>query len=350
MALKDQLFISGVWTDSDVRGSNTAGTPLVSAELSNTGEEIADEYTLTVSARSGGTGTVTVASDSANNPYDGNVKTGVNFDDTTEYDDIIPGVILVFDNAGANGNTALIIVGSPHGSFDASGVGAGTPTAGIRHRVLNNGASDVANAEAQLLTQVIWVRIVNQVFSYVAPFADAATEKTAGGGSSRVMPYVLTISGVSGAGASKVATLSVDGVAFGADTLLDLTTGTTVSGTGIKAISPAYVYRVVDGPLEGMEFALDAGVANSDEANVLIFPSRYVQIAEDVAGVEGTYGTTPVELTESGQSAGVITATTGVAYYWARFLVPLSANNESNPYPANIALSASQSSGAGWES
>lgn len=346
MSLKDQLFIGGVWTTTDVIGSNTAGTPIVSAELTADGRPISDEYVLTVSARSGSTGTITVAA-SANNPYNGRVLTGLLFDDTTEHTNIVPGVTIVLDNAGANGNTAEIQVGNPYGAFDASGVGAGVPTAGVRHRVLNDGTSDVTDASAKLMTQAIRVAITNQVFETINPFAENAVEKIAGGGSDRVMPYALTISGVSGTGMSKVATLSVDGVAFGADTLLDVTTGTTHSGTGIKAIGN-YPYQVIDGPLEGLVFSLDADVANGDKDNILIFESRFVQIAEDVAGVEGTYGTADVVLTESGEAAGVITAS-GVAYYWTRFLVPASANNESNPYPCNVALVGSLSTAAGWE-
>lgn len=348
MALKDQLFLSGVWTDAAVRGANTSGTALASATPSGTGEEISDVYTLTVSNRVGGTGDIAVEAASSNNPYDGASFVGVNFNGSTQYSNIVPGAILVFAASGANGNTATVTLGNPYGEFDASGVGAGTPTTGVRHRVLNDGASDVASAKARLLTQAIMVKMVNTVFNYIKPFASGATEKTAGGGSNRIMPYVLTISGVSGSGASKVATLSVDGVALGAGSLLDLTTGSSVSGTGIKAISPAYPYRVQTGPLSGFEFALDAGVANSDEANILIFNSRYTQIAPDVAGVAGTYGTSDVDLTESGESTGVITAA-GEAFFWTRFLVPASANNESNPYPAKIALSASQSTAAGWE-
>lgn len=348
MALIDQLFIGGVWTATSVAGENTIGTPLVSAELNASGEEIADLYTLAVSGRTGGTGTVTVVANSANNPFDGRVKTGVNFDDTTTYDDIVPGVVIVFDNAGVNGDTAEITVGSPYGSFDASGIGAGVPTAGVRHRVLNNGSADVTNASVRLLTQSIQVRITGQVFDQIGVFADGATEKTAGGGSDRVMPYALTISGVSGSGGAKIATLSVDGVALGAATILDVTTGTNVSGTGLKALGSTYPYVVVSGPLTGLKFSIDPDCVNSDKANVLIFPSRYVQTAPDVAGVEGTYGTADVDLTEVGESTGVITAS-GVAYFWARFVVPASANNESNPYPCDIALSASESSDAGWE-
>lgn len=348
MGLIDQRFISGSWTAVTVRGTNTSGTPLISAELAETGERISDTYTLTVSARTGGTGTITIATTSPNNPYNGRIKTGLNFDDTTEYTTIVPGVVIVLDNAGANGNSATVIIGSPYGSFDASGIGAGVPTAGVRHRVLNDGASDVANAKAQLFTQVIAYKKVNSVLSYVSPFADNAVEKTAGGGSDRVMPYYLSISSVAGSGSGKTATLNIDGSPFGAASIFDIDAGTSQNSTLLKAITPGYRYRVIDGPLEGLEFELEAGVANSDGVNVLVFPSRYIQIAPDVAGVEGTYGVSAVDLTETGEATGVITAA-GVAYFWTRFLVPQGANNESNPYPCKVALTASQSSDAGWE-
>lgn len=110
MALEDQLFIGGVWVASAVRGANTAGTPIVSAALTGTGEEISDDYSLAISARAGSTGTVTVTA-GPNNPYNGRVTTGVTMDDTTEVLDVIPGVTIIFDNAAANGNTATVNVG-----------------------------------------------------------------------------------------------------------------------------------------------------------------------------------------------------------------------------------------------
>ena len=347
MALKDQLFISGVWTDADARGNNLSGTPLISAALNYTGQEIPDTYSLAISARAGTTGTVTVSA-SSNNPFNGRVITGVTMDDATVIKNVIPGVSLVFDNAAADGNIGEIIIGNPYGSFDASGIGAGVPTTGLRHRVLNDSVSDVSDAAVELRTQAIQVKMSGLALDMVDIFAEGATEKTAGGGSDRVMPYSLTISAVSGSGGSKIATLAVDGVALAAGTVNDLTTGTTVSGTGLKALGSTYPYTINSGPLTGLTFSIDPACANGDETNVLIFPSRYVQIAEDVAGVEGTYGTTPVDLTTVGETTGVIPAS-GVAYFWSRFVVPASANNESNPYPCNIAIVASESTSAGWE-
>lgn len=347
MSVADQLFVSGVWVNSAVRGNNTVGTPITSAVQSGTGEEISDEYTLTISARSGGTGTVTVAATSPNNPYHGRVTTGVLFDGTTVNIDVVPGVGIVFAVAGANGNTATVFVGDPQGSFDASGVGAGIPAAGVRHRVINNGSDDVSDAKARLLTQAVYYDKTGRVFNYTSPFAVNATEKTLGGGSSRVMPYAMAISGIAGSGPTKTCTLTIDGGAIGTDYIQDLVTGALQNGTLLKALGASNPYLFVDGPLEGLEFAIDPTCANSDVANILIFPSRYTQIADDTAGVAGTYGTSDVDLTEAGQTTGVITPS-GVAYYWVRSLVPASSSNESNPYPCNVALQVTEAQDAGW--
>lgn len=348
MALKDEIEVAAVWRDSNVYGINTSGNVLVSAARNGSGEELSDVYTLSVSARVGGTGTVTVSTVSKNNPYDGRVVAGVNFDDATVYNNIVPGVNLVFDNAAINTNTATVAVGQYQGSFDASGVGAGTPTDGVRHRVTNEGDSEVSDAQVRLLTQAVLVVIDHDVFSYISPFADDATEKTVGGGSDRVMPYKIEVSGVAGVGALKTCTITIDGDPVGADHIQDVTTGELQDGTLLKAISPDYPYLFVDGPLKGLEFAIHEDAVNTDEANIMIFNSRYTQIAEDIAGVEGTYGTTDVVLTESGESAGVISPA-GVAYYWVRTLVPAAASNESNPHPCNVVLQASEAAGAGWE-
>lgn len=348
MALVDQIEITGVFTDSSVRGANLVGQVVVSAEPTSSGQAISDDYTLTVSARAGGTGTITVSTSSPNNPYNGKVVTGVPFDNVTEVLNIVPGATLVFDSDAVNTNTAIINIGDYQGLFDANGVGAGVPSDGVRHKVVNTAGSEAVDCKASLLTQSVMYKKTGDALRYVRPFADGATEKTAGGGSDRVMPYALSISAVSGVGALKVATLSVDGVALDADEVTDLTTGVTEDGVGLKAIDPPHPYAINTGPLEGLEFAIHHDCVDGDIANVLIFPSRYVQIADDVAGVEGTYGTVDVALTEVGEASGVISGG-GAAYFWSRMLVPVSASNESNPYPCNIAIQGSESTQAGWE-
>lgn len=345
MGLIDKIFVASVWIPSDVQGTNDTGSVIVSAELEGSGEEISDEYTLQVSVRTGGTATVTVTTISKNNPYSGRVKTLVPFDGTTPVLNVVPGLSIIFDAAAVNLDTATIKVGTYEGSFDAAGVDAGVPTDGVRHQVVNTGTDNVTDSKARLLTQAVLVKKTGLVFSEFLPFADGATEKTSG---TRTMPYALSIANTAGSGGSKTADLKVDTVTFGADTIQDLSDGSLHTGVGLKAIDPPYAYAVVSGPLTGMIFALHKDCVNSDVSNVLIFPSRYTQIAPDVSGVEGTYGTDDVDLTESGQLTGVITPS-GVAYYWVRQLVPPSAGNESNPYPCNVALDANESTAAGWE-
>lgn len=348
MALKDQIFVSGVWVDSAVRFTNDAGTMLTSAQDNADGEALSDDYTLTASAVSGGTGTIAVAASSPNNPYGmtgHNTFTGVVLNGVTQYRNIIPGLILVFSNTTANGNTSTVHVGVYQGTFDAFGVDAGIPSTALRHQVVNTGTGAVADAVARLLTQAVMIKQTGNALAYVKPFADGATEKLAGG-SSQTLPYNLTISATAGSGGGKTATLSIDGVAFGAGVLLDITTGANVSGTGIKAIAN-YPYRVNSGPLQGLEFNLDPACANGDEANVLIFPSRYVQIAPETAGSPGTWGTSDVTLTQAGQSAGVIQPA-GVAYYYTRIVVPAGSGAESNPHPAMVALSGTETGAAAW--
>lgn len=346
MALVDQLFISGSWTSTALILTNLTGTPLVSAVVNPSGEALADLYTLDISVRTGGTCTVTVNTGSPNNPRKGDVFTLQPCDGTTVIDYIVPGAHIVLDTDAANGDEVTIELGTPYGTFDASGVDAGVPTTGIQHRVLNSGSAGVISAAVKFFTQAVMVSITNRPLVYVLPFARNATEKIAGSGSYRVMPYAFTFAGVTGSGPTKTATLAIDGVLATA-IILDVATGDTVDGTSLKAID-TYAYRFLSGPLQDVEFAIAANVANGDKSNVLIFSSRYIQAAPDVAGSEGAYGTADVTLTEAGQADGVITAS-GVAYYWTRFLVPGSADSESNPYPTRLAISGSQSGGAGWE-
>ena len=347
MSLKDEVYLSGSWQNNNSRFANTTGTAIDSIAESGSGELIADDYTLTVSSVAGGTGTVTVSTAAPNNPYNGRVVTGVPLNGSTAVTNVVPGLAIVFKNTTANGNVSHALGGNNLGVFDAFGVAAGVPSTGLRHRVTNNGSSVVSDTKAILLPQSIVVKKTGTVFKYVRPFADGAIEKTAGGGSDQTMPYALKVINVAGSGAAKTADLQVDGVTLGAASVLNLQTGAEVSGTGLKAISPAYGYRIISGPLTGLEFALSDACASNDIGNVLIFPSRFIQIAPDVSGAAGTYGTADVPLTQSGQGTGVIQPA-GVAYYWVRVLVPLNAVAESNPHPGNIVLQASETSAAGW--
>lgn len=350
--LDDQLFISGAWVSSAVRFTNTSGTPLASVADGATGEALADVYTLAISSVGGGTCTVTVTTASPNNPY-GNpprVVSGVAIDGVTQYRNIVPGVLLVFSNTAANGNTAQVSAGLYLGPFDAFGSGAGVPSAETRHRVVNNGTGPVSNAQAALKTHAVLVKKVGLALISVKPFADGAAEKEAGGGSTQTMPYALTLSGTAGSGGAKTTNLSVDGVLVPAGQLADLNaSGAAVSGTGVKAVAGQSYRFLAPHVLQGLEFSIDPACADGDTANVLIFPARHVQIAREVGGAADAadWGTDPVTLTQAGQSAGVIQMA-GEAFYWTRVVVPPGASAQKNPEPMDVSLSATETGSAGW--
>lgn len=347
--LKDQLFISGSWVDAAVRFVNGTGTPLVSAVDNADGRAIADVYGLTFDSVVASTSAnVTIAASSPNNPYGGQTFAVV-LDGATEYKDIIPGVTLVFSASGSFSNswTATVNIGEFLGTFDAFGGGAGVPSSGVRHRVTNDGTGAVSDSKTTLLPIAKWVKKVGEVFDTVRNFADGATEKQAGGGSVQIVPYVITVDTVTGSGGSKTVTVKVDGSPFAASTLRDLSTGVAQDGTLVKAVAPGHFYRVISGDLEGLEFAISANVANGDTANILIFDSRFIQIAPDVSGSAGTWGTADITLTQSGQSSGVIQPS-GTAFFWRRVLVPAGGNAESNPYPGDVALKGTETGAAGW--
>lgn len=346
MSLIDKIDPGSGFVPSAVRVVHIVGTPVDSAVSLDDGELIPDEYTLTLSAVSAGTGTVTVDTGSINNPFNGAVFTGVALDGSTERTDIVPGLTLIFDNAGANGQSSTIYVGSYFGTISSIAVGDGLPATGIRHQVLNTSVGTVTNAKARILTQSIQVKKTGSAFSYVANFADGATEKVAGAGSYRIMPYVVAVKDITGTGDDKTASVYVDLDGPGALTIKDRTTGEHQTGVDLRAVE-GQQYEVVSGPLKGLIFAIDPDCAEDDDANILIFSNRYAEIAPDDAGSEGTYGNSDVDLTETGFATGVITPN-GVAYYWVRVRVPGSSNNESNPYLANVALTGEDSGSAGW--
>lgn len=346
MALEDQLFIMGAWLASAARHTNTTGAPIVSVTDLNTGEALADEYALALSAVGGGTGTVTVNTSSPNNPYKGRVVAGVALDGATVRKDIVPGVGIVFAGTAANGNVATVYVGLYLGAFDAFGVDAGTPFAVTRHRVVNTGSGPVSNAQAALKTHAVLYKQIGNALSRVAPFADGATEKETG---VRTAPYNVVISATAGAGAGKTCSVAVDGAVVPAGQLTDLNTAGVQGGTLVKAIAGQSYRFNAPHALAGLEFSVDPNCANGDEANVLIFNVRHIQIAREVAGApdDADWGTDPVVLTQAGQPAGTIQPA-AEAFFYTRVVVPSGASAEKNPHPANVSITATETGSANW--
>lgn len=358
--LIDRVNESG-WKVTNMRATNITGTPLDISSMDGDIEYmdatiIPDEYTITASNLVGTTIDllVTAASGDAN-PWHNRSVLAFDFGfDTWSYD-TIPGLNLYIDPSIADGDEGLIKIGEYGGTMSSGGVTAGVPSAEVRHQVENSGTEDVTECAAKLLTQVINVPMDNfgfGAFIVVRPFAEDAVEKN-DPITGQALAYKLSISGVTGAGALKVATLSVDGVVLEAASVFDITASTYGSGVGLKAISYAtpYPYRIVTGPLTGMEFVIWETVANGDYSNILVFENVHVEIAPDSAGTAGEWGTADVPLTEVGEIDGTITPG-GFAYYWSRFVIEEGSGGQSNPYPCSIALFGNEDEpgSADWES
>ncbi|HEX8087768.1 MAG TPA: hypothetical protein VF762_02875 [Blastocatellia bacterium] len=335
-----QLLIDGVWTDAGAVPDNTTGTPLVSAAPNFDGRAISDLYSLTFTSVIAGTSaTVHVNAQSSRNPYEG-TSASVNLDGTTVYSNIIPGVDLVFSSSGtfASSWSATVAVGLAWGLKNAFPPDAGTASDGVRVRVHNTGTGTGSGCKARLLSALKAYKKTGTVVAKLRGFSADADEKLDG---SQVAPYALTASAVSGSGASKTMTIEIDGDPFDTLNLGDETTG---DNTGLNVVD---FYQVTSGPLEGMEFKLSQSAVNGDAVNVLVFSKRFAQIAPDVGGAPGDWGTSDVSLTEEGEADSDITAD-GLAYFWMRVLVPANGNSQSNPYIIDIALEGSALNAAGW--
>jgi hypothetical protein len=338
----EEVAASGTWVDSDARHTNSTGTPLVSSDGNGSGEAIADVYTLAFSSVIASTSaTVTVSTSSLNNPYNGRTKS-VNLDGTTVYDDVVPGVDLVFSASGSFTNSwaAQVRVGRYEGEFEAFGAGAGVPGTGRRHRVQNTGSGPATSCLVQIVNIAKYVRKVGTVFDFVRPHAPDATIKF---DADQIVGYAITVENKAGAGAGITADIKVDGALVNVKNLTDLSTGTSEDLTVVDE------YEITTGDLEGVRFKLSQSILNTATANIMIFDNPHTQIAPDSAGAAGTYGTSDVTLTESGQSSGTITAS-GVAYYWERTLVADGSNSVSNPRPGDLRLKGAVSEAAGWDS
>lgn len=337
------------WVESAARFDNLTGIPLVSAVANDDGSAIADTYTLTFeNADPGVSADVHVACQSPNNPYStefaNSPKFGtvyaVDLDGVTEYDNIVPGVTLVFDDDALFDDTweAEVRVGRYAGEFPAFNTGAPVPGTGRRHRVENTGSGPGINCKAQLVTLAVLYPKVGTVFEFISPFAEDAAEKQTDG---KTAPYAVTVENKAGSGASITADIKFDGALVN---VADESGNETTS----EDLTVVDTYTVIDGDLEGLSFRLSQLILNSATANVLIFENLHTQIAPDISGAAGTYGTDDVDLTEDGEDAGTITAG-GFAYYWERTLVVQGSNSVSNPRPGSVRLYGEAAEAAGWE-
>lgn len=341
--LQDYIQIASVWTLSNLRWSNTVplddvDDPIIDVAFNNSGEAIADIYDISYISVDVLTHTAVarVMTQSPNNPYRNLSGAAVAIDGTTLHKDLIGGLTIRFSASGSFSATwaTRIYVGQWLATKAAYGVGAGVPGTPVQHKVVNTDMGAAADCFAQFANMAILYEKTADVFLMIEPFAVGSTEKITGGSTA---PYAVTVSAVVGSTAS----IRVDGLAVNVKNLENSVTGLS------NLLNFTDRYQITSGGLNGLIFKLDPAINTSAVSNVLIFPPRHAQIAPDVDGQPGTWGVTPVQLTHTGEAAGVIPSGEN-AFYWLREIVAENASSLSNPYPIMVELVGLETGAALW--
>jgi hypothetical protein len=299
-----------------LRWENTVSTPLLSAAYLENGEAVAGVYTIIGASGS----TVNITADDPKNELIGTGLTVV-ADDATVNEDVLAGVGLVFSSSLATGWTAKVAVGalmaSDGGTSQRLNVGiieAGSISTQRRIAAVNVGSEDSA-----------------ETFVYGLPgyFVEGTD----------VEQYIKNVANHSSPSRHDLATPGDFVIAFAdyqtgppqtADVLVDT----------VKAIEDAkldgaelYEHGTGNGYIDGVDKFKGLGIIFEDlpgdptakSFNLHVRGSYdWYEFAPDVTGSPGTWQAPPLQLTESGEVAGVITAS-GLAYFWVRVNVPSSA-------------------------
>lgn len=332
----DFLITPGVGTIFDTSASVSYAT--------DSGEALGGRYHVTVVA-----GTITGSQ----------VRLRVTCESTTFYRDtyeetvqfgvatesLVPGAHLVVPGTGiANSWTADVDLGDYLGAFNAGT--AGYVEGPTKLAAKNTSTVDYANCLVRVdLPRIVLVRKVGGAaggLKYIRPYTTGAATND-DPGTLEPLPYALTFANLDTAATPDEIDVKIDGSAI--TTVRRVDTNTTSDSLQLRRDGTER-YRIESGDLAGAEFVVNAAAANADTANIFVFLRRFIEIAPDVSGSPGTWGTTSVTLTESGQAAGVITAG-GAAYYWRRMSVPAGSTSW-GPHPIDAFFQYSETNGVGW--
>jgi hypothetical protein len=354
-----------------VRFRNTnpldGASPILSAVVNRNGTLVPGIYDVTVSARSGSAGniTISVVDIGADNSQHGLVRACV-FDGTTVHGDaagneVVRGLDVVLSASAANGHTArlyagdwvgVLTAGNPDGTLLDESDGYRTPGVTTGH----GAASSVAEA----IFRVTNISGKTAFGCYLEIHPGFAMKRTSGAGlfffdvtgdptpklsSGIVAPYLVTFGSPSG---GKIP-VKFDGA------------GVSVTHLGTGAVSNSFTdgllrdgttTYLVNAPsaLAGSVIGAESTAASSDTADVRIYPTDFIQIttSDGVAYLnrptdEGSaqWGQTPVGLTPSGGTTRRM-ANGDIAYFGRAFVIPAGATPQV-PFLCNIRVIANVS-------
>lgn len=338
-------------TTAHHRYQNTTGSVVSAMTRRLDGRELPDQYTLTLSGVSGGTGTVTVTCGAGTLNYHQNRTKVVNLDSTTSYKDVVDGVDLKFASGGANGDVAVVYAGRWLGVRDAgnpsgnrlnestgyndpgeqTGLPAGTEVYLARVKVKNE-TTQLATGCKVVIKPPFHYRATAGAGLLEVDCVGEPTAKIDTGAGNKVLPYAVTFANLDTA-----ATPDEIDVLFGGSStwsLIDTMTGTALTSTLQLKRDGTTKYQFTAGALIGVTLIIDAAAGNSDTGELRIWPEEWLEIAPDSGGSPGAWGTSDVTLTQSGQPTGEIASGQG-AFYWERVTIPSGAAWARNPHPFN---------------
>jgi len=325
LVLRDAAVPGSADSNLQLRWENTLNEPLDSVTWRGDGRAIADTYEIEMLSDSSCKVTCNVKNVNAYTSSE-----SVTTDGSTVHSDLIPGCDIVFDSAATTGQKAKVSIGQLMSDVGvvsdrlAFGViNAGTTTSpGVRVAVTNIGGDPAQGCVATALpgTYFTGAGSTTRVLRIDNHSADSRDKMAVIG------TYTITFTNWADGTGDDVGYKVCDIVVAGPSG-----NGTAVSGARFDG-STVYEFGHADYDdtndyLKGLQIVLAYVTSDptSDSITLQVTDGYlWLELAPDVSGSEGTYGTSDVTLTEVGETTGTITAG-GTAYFWARVAMPDSA-------------------------
>jgi len=303
--------------DLDLRYQNTVNTPISSCTDLENGQLIAGQYTLLWADAT--TLSVTAADGSKNPNHDASVS--VTCDGSTPNLDVILGASLVFSASCTTGWTAVVSVGAKMTALgvmtrtlDVGVIDAGSSSSNQQVTACNIGSDDAVECDIQAMPAMYWTQSgAGDIVDLIDNHTDDTREHSASAGS-----YAITFANWGndpGGSGKKSCDILVDGNTAVATAVMD---GATRYQYGVAA------YDDINDYAEGLSFILADSTDDPSAVTITLTVMegwQWVELAEDSGGSPGSWGSGPVDLTESGETTGTITSS-GKAYAHTRWSPP----------------------------
>lgn len=321
IVLWDPLNLADADYRIDFRFENTVNAPLPAGEveLLNSGQEIADVYTLVFTVVGPAVSVAVTCGAGSKNPYT-QTGTSVTADGTTRNEDVIGGVSFAVAAGVATGWTGKISIGAIMTAAGATTditnhgiVEAGASSTQTQIAAKNVGADDSVTTTIGAVPGFYWTPLDAYAFvKCINNHSDDTREHQAAKGD-----YTITFAnwGDDAPSGKKKCDILVGGNTAVTTALFD---GATAYEYGVTGYDDGNDY------LQGLQITLQDTVADPTAVTVTLHVmdgDDWEELAADVAGAPGAWTTGDLTLTESGELAGTITAGNS-ALFWNRWNIP----------------------------